>query len=147
MALEEKWNLSLQIIAGYQQGSEGGLKLAILKELRQRGFKSIWRILWENDLSFRCQKILFEYFRAVLNVKIHELARRIGTVVFAPRADSQGNDAAGRCSCNQVKYFEKLQAEPLLNLGQDRRGNNSAYPSAVDRQNFYARHSNNLARS
>ena len=88
MALKEEWNLSLQIITGYQQGSERGLKLGVLKELRQRGFESIRRIFRKDDLSLRRQKILFEDFRAVLNVKIDEFARRIGSVVFAPGADS-----------------------------------------------------------
>src|SRR6202021_3816122 len=60
VALEEERNLSLQIIAGNQEWSEGGSKFCVAKELLEGRFQGIRPIFRQKQLALRRQNIFPE---------------------------------------------------------------------------------------
>src|SRR5579872_1182752 len=138
VALEEKRQLSLQIIARYQQRSPRRLQLGILKKVRQCCFQCIWGIFWKNQLSRRREEVLAEYRRAILHIKVQKLTRRIRRTFISLRADSQRDDAARGCPRNQIKCLPQILANAFLQFAENHRRNDPAYSAAIDRQNLDA---------
>ena len=100
-----------------------------------------------DKFSHRSQGILVEYRRTVFDIQVHEVSGRIGAAALAFRPDSESNDAAGRCSRDQIENLKKFRSDALLNFGQYNGWNYSANSAAVDCQNFDAGHNSMSLRS
>ncbi len=70
---EEEWKLTLQIVAGNQEGSESRFKFCVAEELIERRFQSVGRIFREKHLAFGRDDIFSEDCGAILNVEIEKL--------------------------------------------------------------------------
>src|SRR6202021_2575430 len=73
--LEEERNLSLQIIAQNQEGSEGGSKFCVAKELLEGRFQGIRPIFRQNQLALRGQNTFPEDSRAILDIEVEKFTR------------------------------------------------------------------------
>src|SRR6516162_717954 len=100
VALEEERNLSLQIVAGNQERSEGGLELCVAEELLERRFQSIGGIFRQEQLVLGRQNIFVEDGRPILEIEVEEFARGVRAIILADGPDSQSDNAASRCSCD-----------------------------------------------
>jgi len=131
VALKEERELSLQVIAGNQQGSECRPELRCRGRIPPVRLKTIGNT-WEDDLSPSCQK------KFLLKIS-GPFERKDPRVHFANMGHCSalrafpGNDAASRCSCNQVKHLVKVQVEALWISLKDVAGMIPRIPSPVYR--------------
>src|ERR1700722_13363385 len=91
VALEEERNLSLQIIAGNQERSEGGSEFCVAEELLECRFQGIGRIFRQKQLALGRQNIFPEDCGPILDIELEKFTRGVRASAFADGADSQSD--------------------------------------------------------